>query len=166
MLASVTRALLYWCVFYTFCYRMTARLALARDTLLIHDRHLVDALVDSRRYRYGGPHWLLRFTWQLMPKPDIIILLDAPPEVLQARKQEVAFEETARQRRAYLSLMETFKNGHVVDASRPLRLVVSDVNDIILRYLMTRIVNRLGLQQIEICMDKAALHSTFGSGTS
>jgi thymidylate kinase len=140
--ASVVRAVLYWLVYNTLGYYVTVRLALARSTLVMHDRHLVDALVDPRRHRYGGPLWLLRLIWRLIPKPDLVILLDAPPGVLQARKQEVPFEETARQREAYLSLMETMKNGHVVDAARPLELVVGDVNDIILRHLTMRIARR------------------------
>jgi len=77
----------------------------------------------------------------------LIILLDAPPGVFQARKQEPPFEETARQREAYLSLMKTMKNGHVVDAARSLEHVVRDVNDIILRHLTMRIARRLGLEQ-------------------
>jgi thymidylate kinase len=143
---SVMRAVFYWFVYYAFGY-ITIHLALARSTLVLHDRHLVDAFVDPRRHRYGGPLWLLRLIWRLIPKPDLVILLDAPPGVLQARKQEVPFEETARQREAYLSLMETMKNGHVVDAARPLELVVGDVNDIILRHLATRIARRFGLAQ-------------------
>jgi len=145
--ASVVRAVLYWFVYNTFGHYVTVHLALARSTLVLHDRHLVDALVDPRRYRYGGPLWLLRLVWRLVPKPDLVILLDAPPGVLQARKQEVPFEETARQREAYLSLIKTMKNGHVVDAARPLEHVVGDVNDIILRYLATRVARRFGLAQ-------------------
>jgi hypothetical protein len=143
---SVMRAVFYWFVYYAFGY-ITNHLALARSTLVLHDRHLVDAFVDPRRHRYGGPLWLLSLIWRLIPKPDVVILLEAPPGVLQARKQEVPFEETARQREAYLSLMETMKNGHVVDAARPLDLVVGDVNDIILRHLATRIARRFGLAQ-------------------
>jgi thymidylate kinase len=146
-LTSVLRAVFYWFAYYTFGYSVTVHLSLARSTLVLHDRHFVDVLVDPRRYRYGGPIWLLRLIWRLIPKPDLVILLDAPPGVLQARKQEVPFEETARQREAYLSLIETMKNGHVVDAARPLEHVVGDVNDIILRHLATRIACRFGLAQ-------------------
>ena len=38
------------------------------------------------------------------PGPDLVILLDAPPEVLQSRTQEVAHREVERQRAAYLQL--------------------------------------------------------------
>jgi thymidylate kinase len=147
ILASVTRAVFYWFVYYTLGYCVTVRLALARATLVLHDRHLIDAVVDARRYRYGGPLWLLRLIWRLVPKSDLVILLDAPPDVLQARKQEVPFAETARQREAYLAFVGIMKNGHVVDAARPLTQVVGDVNDIILRYLTARIAPCPGLEQ-------------------
>jgi thymidylate kinase len=143
--ASAMRAVLYWFAYYTLGH-VAVNLALARNTLVLHDRHLVDALVDPRRYRYGGPPWLLRLLWRFIPKPDLIILLDAPPEVPQARKQEVPFEETARQREAYLSLIRTTRNGCIVDAARPFEQVVGDVNDIIVRHLATRVARRLGLQ--------------------
>jgi len=142
VLASVTRAVLYWGVFYTLCYRLTARLALARATLVMHDRHLIDALVDPRRYRYGGPPWLLRLIWRLARQPDLVVLLDAPPEITQARKQEVPFEETSRQRDAYLSLVRGMANGRIVDAGRPLAQVVGQVDWLVLQKLAARIIGR------------------------
>ncbi len=144
-LASVARACGYWFIYYTLGYYVTVHLALARDTLVLHDRHLVDALVDPLRYRYGGPAWLLRLLWRLARKPDLVVLLDAPPEVLQARKQEVPFEETARQREAYRALVGAMGNGRVVDAGRPLEQVAGDVTDLVLRHLGTRNARRLGL---------------------
>jgi thymidylate kinase len=144
--ASVSRAVFYWFVYHTLGYVATVHLALARSTLVLHDRHLVDAIVDPKRYRYAGPSWLLRLIWRLVPKPDLVILLDAPAEVLQVRKQEVPFEETARQRAAYLRLVGTMRNGHVIDVTRTLEEVIDDVNDIILRHLTTRIARRLGLE--------------------
>jgi thymidylate kinase len=144
--ASVTRALLYWFVYYTAGYYLTVHPTLARSTLVVHDRHLVDALVDPKRYRYAGPRWLLRFLWRLVPKPDLVILLDAPAALLQARKQEVAFEETARQCNAYRALLTSLPNGHTVDAARPLEQVVGEVDAIILRHLSTRIRRRFRLE--------------------
>ncbi len=140
---SIVRAVCYWLVYYLLCYRLRVRLQLARSTLVMHDRHLIDALVDPKRYRYGGPMWLLRVIWRFVPQPDLIVLLDAPPEVLQARKQEVPFEESARQREAYRSLVRSMENGHVVDSTRPLEQVVGDVSDIILGSLSARIARRL-----------------------
>ena len=135
----------YWFAFHTLGYPKL-RLALARSTLVIHDRHFVDILVDAKRYRYGGPTWLLRLIWRLIPKPDLIVLLDAPPEVLQARKQEVPFEVTARQREAYLSLVRTLPNGHIVDAAQSREDVADDVSAIVLQRLALRTARRNGLE--------------------
>jgi thymidylate kinase len=146
-LSSVIRAIFYWFAYYTLGYCVTDRLALARGTLILHDRHLIDAVVDPRRYRYAGPLWLLRWIQRSIPQSDLVILLDAPAEVMQARKQEVPFAETARQREAYLHFVETMKNGHVVASDQPLTQVIADVNDIILRFLTARIARRYGLEQ-------------------
>jgi thymidylate kinase len=136
----------YWFLNYTVGYHLTVRLALVRSTLVMFDRYLVDAFVDPKRYRYGAPIWLLRVVWQIVPKPDLVILLDAPAEVLQARKQEVAPEESARQRGAYRTLVERMQNGRIVDAARPIDRVVSDVNGAIVEFLAARTACRLGLE--------------------
>ena len=50
--------------------------------------------------------WLARLVGLLMPEPDLWLLLDAPVEVVRARKQEVSEKETARQLDAYRSFIE------------------------------------------------------------
>jgi thymidylate kinase len=62
-----------------------------------------------------------------MPRPNLWVLLDAPAEVLQARKQEVSPEETARQRREYLTFVRRQQNYVIVDASQSLENVVAEV---------------------------------------
>ncbi|MBN2570116.1 MAG: thymidylate kinase-like protein [Deltaproteobacteria bacterium] len=111
---------------------------LVRSTLVLFDRYYHDIIVDPRRYRYGGPMGLARLVGKIIPKPDLFILLDAPPEVLQSRKKEVPFEETARQREAYLDLIRRMKNGVVVDASRPLDDVIAEVTGVILAFMAKR----------------------------
>lgn len=96
-----------------------------KQTLLICDRYYHDLLIDPVRYRFGAPLWTARVIGALMPRPALWILLDAPPEVLQSRKQEVAPEETARQHHAYRAFVST-RTGHIMlDASRPLDEVIS-----------------------------------------
>jgi thymidylate kinase len=145
-LTSLVRAA-YWFVYYTFDY-VGLHLALARSTLVLNDRHFVDILVDRKRYRYGGPLWLLHLIWRVVPKPNLIILLDAPPHVLQARKQEVSFQETALQREAYLLLAGTLPNCHVVDASQSSDRVAGEVSKVILRHLTMRLSRRFALEQV------------------
>lgn len=118
---------------------------LVRSTFVLFDRYYQDLLVDSKRYRYGGSMWLARLVGKLIPKPDLWILLDAPAEVLQRRKQEVPFAETARQQEAYLNLVSHFPNAVIVDSSKPLDEVLADVNKAILDFMARRTNKRLGL---------------------
>jgi thymidylate kinase len=102
-----------------------------KETVLIGDRYYHDLLVDPRRYRFGAPLWMARLIGRLMPQPKLWILLNAPAEVLQARKQEVTAEETARQCNAYLAFVHNLREHRIVDASQPLDKVISDAASVI-----------------------------------
>jgi len=151
---SIAKAV-YWALDYGLGYHAKVRPALARSTLVLFDRYLVDALIDPRRYRYGGPRWVLQLVWSLVPKPDLVILLDAPTEVLRARKQEVSLRETERQQRAYRELVETLPNGLVVDAAQPLDRVVAAAGAVVLDFLTSRTARRLGEHE-RLCRDHLA----------
>jgi thymidylate kinase len=100
----------------------------AQGYLVFLDRYyLFDMYVDPLRYRYGGPLSLVRRLADVMPRPDLILLLDAPAEVLLARKQEVSAQEIARQREAYLKLVKPLPNGCVLDATQPVEAVGAEV---------------------------------------
>lgn len=143
LLGSLAK-LVYWAVDYIAGYHLAIRPALARSTLVLFDRYLVDALIDSRRYRYGGPRWALEALWWAIPKPDLVILLDAPTQVLRRRKQEVPPEEAERQRQAYRALVAKLPNGRTVDAAQPLDRVVRAVERLVLNFMAARTANRLG----------------------
>jgi thymidylate kinase len=108
------------------------RTAPAPGGLLLFDRYYHDILVDPRRYRYGAPLWLARSLGWFVPKPDLWILLDAPTEILRARKQEVSESELDRQRRTYRDLVKCFSHGQVIDAARPLEAVSREIEGLIL----------------------------------
>jgi thymidylate kinase len=135
-----------WWADYTVGYFVAILPWLMRSAFVLFDRYYHDLLVDQRRYRYGGPLGLVRFVGRFVPQPHLVILLDAPPEVLQARKKDVPFEETVRQREAYLRLVRSLPNGYVVDASRPLDNVATEIEWIILDYMAERTARRLGLK--------------------
>lgn len=107
-----------------------------KSTLLVCDRYYHDLLVDPRRYRFGAPLWTAKLVGMLMPQPKLWILLNAPAEVLQARKQEVAPAETARQCEAYVKFIRTRRNHAIIDASQPLDKVITDVEQVITNALV------------------------------
>jgi thymidylate kinase len=99
----------------------------SRSGYVLFDRYHGDLLVDPLRYRYGGPLWLAKLVCQMMPQPDRVIFLDAPPEILLARKQEVSAENLEFGRAAYLRLANGNARFLVVDASKSLGSVINDV---------------------------------------
>lgn len=109
-------------------YWLQIRWRQAQDILVVADRHaLLDLLADPLRYRYAGPDWLVRLWLSLLPRPDAVILLDAPVAVLQARKTELTAENAAALRSAYLHLIKEIRYHVVIDASQPLSQVVAEV---------------------------------------
>lgn len=113
-----------------------------RNFLVVFDRHYDDFLVDCRRYRLDVPPWLLRAGRRLVPRPDLVFVLDASPELLRARKQEVSEEECTRQRNAYRALVHELPNGHLVDASRPPQTSAEEMCGIALDHLAARTAAR------------------------
>jgi thymidylate kinase len=116
---------------------------LIRSELVLFDRCFYDLLVDSRRIRYGGPPGLLRAAARMAPCPELVILLDAPPEVLLSRKQEVSPAEVARQRETYLELARTLPSAVVVNAAQLPEDVIHDALAAIMDHLGSRTRNRL-----------------------
>lgn len=142
-LANSTLRATYWFLYSTMGYARV-HLALARNSLVLYDRHFVDILVDPKRYRYAGPMWPMRLIWRLIPKPDLVILLDAPAELIQARKQEVPIAETDRQRAAYLQLVTGLGNGRVVSSAKPFEEVTREINALLVDHLRHRMARRIG----------------------
>lgn len=100
---------------------------LSATGIVLFDRYHGDLLVDPRRYRYGGPMWLARIASRLMPQPDRVFFLDAEPDVLLSRKQEVSKDALEQARERYLQLAKSHPRFRVIDASQPLEKVVKDV---------------------------------------
>jgi thymidylate kinase len=115
------------------------------STLVIFDRYYHDLIADPCRYRYAAPLAWARLLGRAVPQPDLVFILDAPPEIIQARKQEVPFAESARQRAAYLALVPHLRAAHVIDAAQPLNQVIADVRGIVLTRLEARAAGRLEL---------------------
>lgn len=132
-----------WWIDYRIMHMIEVYPLLVRSTLVLFDRYYYDLLVDPVRYRYGGRPWLARLVSKSIPHPDLVILLDGPPEVLQKRKAEVSLKETTRQSIAYRTLIQEMDNGYIVDSSEPLEKVISKVESIVLDYLTKRTINRL-----------------------
>ena len=122
-LVSIVKVL-YFAVDYNLGHRLQVRPRVQAGALVLFDRYCHDMLVDPRRYRYGGPQWLLRWLAAVVPKPDLWLLLDAPAEVLRRRKREVAWAELVQLRAAYRELLQRLPHGVLIDTGQPFDAVV------------------------------------------
>jgi thymidylate kinase len=112
--------------------------------LVLIDRFYYDFFVDQRRYRLNVAQSIVRLGYTLLSKPELAFLLDAPVEMLRQRKQEVALEETARQRAAFLQLFKRLPNGVIVDASQAPEKVADDITAAVRNFLAAGTLPRRG----------------------
>lgn len=103
-----------------------------RGRVVLFDRHFFcDYYANDVIGRRPGRPWTSRLHGamleRLYPRPDLVILLDAPAEVLFARKGEGTVESLERKRREFLELRPVVDRFVVIDATRPLDAVVADV---------------------------------------
>lgn len=118
---------------------------LSHSRLLLRDRHLMELVIDARRYRFVGPAIFPRIIAHLTPRPDLVIFLDAPPQVVHLRKQELDLDELTRQRRRYRELVEALPHGRIVNGDQRFDDVVSDVLQMIAEETHARTQRRYGL---------------------
>jgi thymidylate kinase len=102
-----------------------------RGRIVVFDRHFyldyyhADVDADRRRGVAERVHgWMLE---RVYPKPDLVIMLDAPAEVLHARKPEATVAWLERRRPQYLELAPLVPQFVVVDVDRPLDAALSEV---------------------------------------
>jgi thymidylate kinase len=108
----------------------------ARGKLVVFDRYSYDALLPSP-FRFsptGNPklrslrRWLLAHS---CPPPDLILLLDAPGELLYSRKGERNPDTLEAQRQQYLRMQSKLPQMVVVDAAREAKSVRQEATDLI-----------------------------------
>jgi len=85
-----------------------------RGGITLYDRHPLEALVGANPRRRD--HVLAR----VCPAPDLVIVLDAPPATLHARKPEHPVSIVEQQRAGYASLAASRAGARVVDGTPPM----------------------------------------------
>ena len=139
--------LLYFWVDYVLGHLVLVRPLLAQGGLVTFDRYFDDFLIDQHRYRLSVPSWLLRAMVPLVPKPNLIFVLDAPAEVLRARRQELTPEEIETQMHSLRNLAARYPNARLVRVDRAMNEIIDELERETLRYLDARVRGRLGWPQ-------------------
>ncbi len=114
-----------------------------RGFVVVYDRHFIFEYRLSPERDDGRPQplserihrWFLRRAY---PKPSMVVMLDAAPELLFERKAEWSIEHQERRRRRYLERSDDVSRFVTVDASLPLEEVVAEVRGQVLGFLDER----------------------------
>jgi hypothetical protein len=115
-----------------------------RTGLVVTERGWWDLVVDPRRYRLDVPPWLVRALGAPLHHPDVTFLLEAPSDVLRARKRELPAAELDRQRTAWRTGLPGGVPVVPVDASAGPEDVLAHTREHSFRLLESRAARRLG----------------------
>ena len=113
-------------------YRTAYSLALAwSGTVVLYDRHLyyenLSRRLPGNLAKRGWPdRFFLWYVERVLPRPDVVILLDVPGETARRRKPELSVEEFEDRRGALKACAAEDDRIVVIDATQPLDLVVSE----------------------------------------
>ncbi len=102
------------------------------------DRYTYDAWLPPRPPLVVAKRLYFWALAHACPAPDLVLLLDAPAEVVSARKPEETLEEIAWQRRHFLDLGRRVPRLQVVDATRPRAEVKADILERLWRAYLRR----------------------------
>lgn len=116
----------------------------AKGYVLTFDGMYFDLLVDPKRYQYGGGPRLVRVVCWVLPKPDLVFVLDSEPDLLWHREPDVPRSELARQRGAYNALARELPGGHVLNGNLPLNVLIDEVQRVIRAWMSARSLASVG----------------------
>lgn len=97
-----------------------------RGGWVVFERGWWDHAVDPRRYRLrsGRPFELLG---RLLPRADVVFVLETDPEIIRARKPQLSSEELTRQMTAWHQIMPSAQQTVFLDAASPMNDLVDQV---------------------------------------
>ena len=116
-LSSLVRMTYYW-LDYLIGMPLILRKNAQFDKITIFDRYIYDLLVDPFRTRIKLPYWIRLAFAKLVKQPRIIFVLDAPVDIIYARKQELDRTEIIRQLVEFRKLKRFGNRVHILDATQ------------------------------------------------
>lgn len=108
-----------------------------QGNLVLYDRYILFDMAPNPGQEVQQPLVERLFYWVLAhfyPRPDMIIFLEASPEILFSRKQEVPAEYLARKTESILEQGQKMRNFIRVDASQSVDEVYADVTRHIMQF--------------------------------
>jgi hypothetical protein len=102
-----------------------------RGGWVLVERGWWDMLVDPLRYRLRLPRRLRAALAYLTPRPSVVLVLEAPPEVITARKAQLSPPELSRQMRAWREILPAGQCRLYLDTSAPVPALLRAIADVV-----------------------------------
>ena len=118
VIISFIRLLCFW-FDYMLGYIIKVLPELIKYRVVVLDRYFYDILIDPIRYKIRLPNILMKILFMSIPRPMIIIVLDAPPDVIFRRKGELNEEKIGSLLDKYRNMKNEYDNVHIFPATNP-----------------------------------------------
>jgi thymidylate kinase len=96
----------------------------ARGGWILWERPWWDIAIDPTRYRLQGCEAAARMLGAALPNPDLVIILEAPVDVLLSRKREVSEAELIRQTQELRRVVPSRVRTTLLDSQEPISVLV------------------------------------------
>ncbi len=116
----------YVCFDYILGWFLRLRPFVRKGGWVVLERGWWDMAVDPKRYRMRLPTWLIWRLGRLLPRPDLLLVLEAPAEVVFERKKELPVAELRRQQQLWRERLPTRQPHAFLDASLPASEVLAN----------------------------------------
>ena len=91
---------------------------------MVWERPWWDISIDPARYRLQGTRGAARVLGAALPNPDLVIVLEAPVDVLLARKREVSEAELTRQTEELRHVVPSRVRTTFLDSTEPIPVLL------------------------------------------
>ena len=137
-LSSMVRITYYWIDYFLGWFILTTK-DIQFDKFSIFDRYSFDFIVDPLRSRIKLPLWIRKAYVYSMPQPQIVFFLNADPNEIYRRKQELETKEIIRQISEYKSLASHDSKIISLYANIPTSVISKEAIEIILNKFTKRL---------------------------
>lgn len=122
---------------YQLGWQLRAAPFVRRGGWVVLERGWWDAAIDQRRYRMQCSGWLLRSLGRLLPRPDLVIVLTAPVDILVSRKAELSPAEFERQLQGWRTVLPRNVRRAFIDSTQSPAAVVDAAADSVRRLTLS-----------------------------
>lgn len=113
-----------------------------KSTFVLFDRYYYDYYFDPKRFRISTSKHVIKYFISILPKPDLILVLNAEPIEIYERKQELSVNEITSQLVTINRYFSSRDNCKFVKASDGIETMVDQSLKAIFDFMHSRFIKR------------------------